>query len=93
MWTKPERSSATQSTRPSGPRSERSSSLSGEGFGFITPDDQNKQAVFIAGKIVTRAGLEILYTGDRVEYIRIADRYGRADCANRIKLLREEAAE
>lgn len=62
-------------------------------FGFVIPEDETKSAVFLAGALVQRAGIAALYPGDRLEYVRIPDRHGRADTAGHIRLLREEAAQ
>jgi cold shock CspA family protein len=64
-------------------------------FGFVEPVDPDKTAVFIPGAMLTRAGIRVLYQGDRIEHERITDKYGRADAGIRIRLLvkQEEAAE
>jgi CspA family cold shock protein len=60
-------------------------------FGFIQPEDEGKAPVFLAGVVVRASGLAVLYTGQRVEYVRQRDRHGRNDVAGHIRLLPQEA--
>jgi cold shock CspA family protein len=39
-------------------------------FGFVQPEDPEKSAVFLAGALVSRAGMEELHAGDRLQYVR-----------------------
>jgi CspA family cold shock protein len=56
-------------------------------FGFVTPEDSTRTPVFLPGTAVRSAGLDGVYTGQRLEYVRVPDREGRADVANKIRLL------
>jgi len=61
----------------------------GRSFGFVTSENAAKPDVFLPGASVKSAGLtgSQLEPGTRLEYVRARDKFKRADCAVRIRLL------